>query len=207
MLADVWTIEWKRIRADVALDSINIRTQASLGTDGLVASPYLSKGKEMRTGGGSRTAERSTRCDQESSERKGQLSKGRISCSSCVDTSNAKSQSNGTTNSATLERLTVPISSDLGGRELEVGVLVVSLLLFFCEDLHGSWTPEKMEGRSKVSRTFGESYRMLDKRSIGPKKVGRWSSKSNPRARCSARRKVRHKRNVIMGLGGDCRDD
>lgn len=153
--------------------ALRFALRQALGTDGLVASPYLSKRKEMRTGGGPRTAERSARCDQESSERKGQLSKGRISCSSYVDTSNAKSQSNSTTNSATLERLTVLVSSDLGGRELEVGVLVVSLLLFFCKDLHGSWTPEKMEGRIKVSKISVESYEMLYNRSIGPKKVGR----------------------------------
>ena len=124
----------------------------------------------IRSGGGLRTAERSARCDQEGSERKGQLSKGRISCGSCVDTSNAKRQSNGATYSATFERLTVLISSDLGGRELKVGVLVVSLFLFFCEDLHGSWTLEKMGGRIKVSKISVGIYRTLDNRSIGPKK-------------------------------------
>lgn len=62
-----------------------------------------------------RTAKCGARCDQEGSERKGQLSKGRISCPSCEDSSNTEQQSGGTTNSTSFERLTAIISSDLGG--------------------------------------------------------------------------------------------
>ena len=62
---------------------------------------------------GPRTAECAARCDQEGSERKGQLSKGRIACRCRIDSAKAKSQPGETPDSTSLERLTVFISSNL----------------------------------------------------------------------------------------------
>ena len=51
----------------------------------------------------------------------------------------------------------------------------MSLLLFFCEDLHGRYVLEKMEERNDMSRNTGASYRELNCSSIGPNPKERWT--------------------------------
>ena len=61
------------------------------------------------------TAECAARCDQEGSERKGQLSKSWIAGCSRIDSAEAKSQPGRPPESTSLERLAVFISSNLKG--------------------------------------------------------------------------------------------